>query len=316
VAADAERRPLSLAALDAAITETTGKPPRRDRLARDDRVFRWVIRRAEREGDCFRTTYAEAAKGAGYDVEALTCRAARQRAKQRRVSTIRRALDSLQAAGLIDFRGAKKENGQWRCLEIRVRSAARGTPPCGRSARSPRRRPGWRVSFSGKSGYSPAVEPAVLEDQKRVPARARAPKPGAAKPQARRTRGRGRYEPRGDDWPLEPFEVRHQEAVELCDAFEAAFDRPARFSFARHLAYLERIFARFDRYTGLSAGHTRGAGLAEAMAIIADIGEEARWNVGRAAKINSLAYFLPILDEASKGRRRWWKRSAKPPEGG
>lgn len=304
-------RPLSIAALDAAITEAIGKPPRRDRLARDDRVFRWIIRRATREGDHFRTTYAEAAKGAGYEVGHLTCRAARRQAKQRRVSTIRRALESLQAAGLIDFRGVKKENGQWRCLEVRVRDAARGTPPCGRSRRSPRRRPGCRVSFSSQNGYSPAVEPPVLEAKKRVPARAHAragTKPG--KPQARRTRGSTRYEPRGDDWPLDGFELRHQEAVELCDAFEAAFGRPARFSFARHREQLERILARFDRFTGFAGGG--GAGLEEATAIIRAVGEEARWNVKAAAKINSLAYFLPILDEASKDRRRWWKRHQAP----
>lgn len=309
-APSAPRPPLSLAALDAAITAAIGKPPRRDRLARDDRVYRWIIRRAEREGDHFRTTYAEAAKGAGYDVEALTCRAARKRAKQRRVSTIRRALESLHEAGLIDFRGVVKENGQWRCLEVRLREEGRGTPPCGRSRRGARRRPGGRVSFSSQSGYSPAVEPSVLTAERRVPARAHAQEGRNRQQQARRTRVTNRCEPRGDDWPLEPFEVSHQELVELCDVFEASFGRPARFSFARHGAVLSRILARFDRFTGF--GWQSGVGRREAAAIIAAVGEDARWNVKGAAKIGSLAYFLPILDEASKDRRRWWKRRHGP----
>jgi hypothetical protein len=106
---------------------------------------------------------------------------------------------------------------------------------------------------------------------------------------------------------LDGFEVRHQQLVEICDVFEAAFDRPARFSFARHAERLERILARFDRF---SLG--RDVGLSEATAIVKAVGEEARWNLKAAAKINSLAYFLPILDEASKDRRRWWKRHQAP----
>jgi hypothetical protein len=109
---------------------------------------------------------------------------------------------------------------------------------------------------------------------------------------------------------LEPFEVRHQEVVELCDVFEAAFGRPARFSFARHAEQLERVLARFDRFTGPCG--RRGAGVEEAAAIIRAVGEDARWNVAAAAKVGSMAYFLPILDEASKGRRRWWKANHKP----
>ena len=110
-------RPLSLAALDAAISETIGRPVRADRLARDDRVFRWVVRRVIVEGSLrFRTTYAEAAAGAGYPVPRLTCRANRREARQLRVSTVYRALCSLQAAGLVRFRGLKRANGQWRCL--------------------------------------------------------------------------------------------------------------------------------------------------------------------------------------------------------
>jgi hypothetical protein len=307
-------RPLSLAALDAAISETIGKSVRADRLARDDRVYRWIIRRAEREGDWFRTTYAEAAKGAGYDVDPLTCRAARKRAKQRRVSTIRRALASLQAAGVIDFRGVLKTNGQWRCLEIRIREGGRGTAPCGRSRRSPRRRPGCRVSFSPqfaqKSGYSPAVEPSVLTAEKRVPSPACARGGPNRQQQAPRTRVTNRSELRGDDWPLSAFELRQQQLVELCDVFEASFARPARFSFTGNGERLSRILARFDRFSG--RGWQSGAGRREAAAIIAAVGEDARWNVKAAEKIGSLAYFLPILDEASKDRRRWWKRHVAP----
>jgi hypothetical protein len=105
------------------------------------------------------------------------------------------------------------------------------------------------------------------------------------------------------------FEVSQQELVELCDVFEAAFDRPARFSFASHAERLTRILARFDRFTG-SAGTAR-AGFAEAAAIIRASAEQARWDP-RGDRVGSLAFFLPILDEASKDRRRHWRLHHAP----
>jgi hypothetical protein len=135
-------RPLSIAALDAAISATIEKPVRRDRLARDDRVYRWICRRAIAEGGfTFNTTYAEAAAGAGYEVPRLNTRANRRQARHLRVSTVYRALSSLAAAHLITFEGKKRENGQWRCLTITLLPAGRGAPPAGRSRRAPKRRP-------------------------------------------------------------------------------------------------------------------------------------------------------------------------------
>jgi len=351
-------KPLSLQALDAAISESIGGPVRRDRLERDDRVFRWIVRRAEREGDCFRTTYAEAAKGAGYDVDPLVDRAARKAAKRRRVSTIRRAFDSLAGAALIEVSGIQKENGQWRCLEIRVRRYARGTPPCGVSQRvrrvstarrvapagtrrsMPNARPArargqvpsraresvHRIFFSGRSGYSPAVGPTDQTATQRGPtrARARAPvrerAPGARS--ASRIRGsnlRRLLERRGDDWPVELFELRHPQLVELVDAFEAAFDRPARFSFEDYAEKTDRSLRRFDRFAGRGALN-EGTGVREITRVIEALGaEQLGSRDGRIANPNgtrteivSLAYFVPILDEMSKDRRRHWKRHQDP----
>jgi hypothetical protein len=304
-------KPLSLAALDAAISESIGKPVRADRLARDDRVFRWAVRRAISTGARqFNTTYAEAAAGAGYEVPRLTSRANRKEARQRRVSTIYRALCSLREAGLLRFESAQL-NGKDICLRIVLEPAAFGAPPCGRSPRAPRRHPGHRVSFSSRSGSPPAVPPPGETAKKRVPVRAHASQGSDAPAQARRTKVSSRYEPRRDDWPLDGLEIGHQEAVELCDTFEAAFNRPARFSLRRHGERLERILARFDRFSG-KAGWRAGAGVAAAKAIIEDLGNDARWGAGPGAKIGSLAYFLPILDEASKAQRRFHKRVVAP----
>lgn len=313
--------PLSLEALDAAISHAIGKPVRRDRLARDDRVYRWVIRRVAREGSTFRTTYAEAARGAGYDVAPLKTRAARRRAKERRVSTIRRALGSLQEAGLLEFRGCLKENGQWRCLEIRLDPSARGRAPHGRSGRRPQRRPGHRVSFLSQSGYSPAELPAGDKTQKRVPSRARAREGSNAPAKARRTRGSPRSQRRtlrlGEDWPLDSFELRDQALVELCDVFEASFGRPAHFSFRQHGERLRRVLARFDRFTGRAGASERsdgrpGPGLREAKTLVQELAREAKAGVPSAKRINSLAWFVPVLDQASKERRRWWKAHYGP----
>jgi hypothetical protein len=303
--------PLSLAALDAAISDAIGKPVRRDRLARDDRIYRWIIRRSEAEGSSiFNTTYAEAAKGAGYDVEPLTCRAARRRARERRVSTVARALRSLRAAGLIEFGGLQKDNGQWRCLTVRVLPGGRGTPQAGRSRRRPTRCNG-RISFLGQSGTSPAVPPSAVKAQKRVPGRAGAralcPAPrvagssSAREQQARRARG---LEPEHGDWPLTVFELRDQAIVELCDEFWRCFGRPARFSFATHGDRLRRILERMDRYAGRGGLGRRGAGLERAVLLLRAFAEEEGLGLRSAPRPASLAYFIPILDEISKDIRR------------
>lgn len=331
-------RPLSIAALDAAISATIEKPVRRDRLARDDRVYRWICRRAIAEGGfTFNTTYAEAAAGSGYEVPRLNTRANRREARHMRVSTVYRALSSLAAAHLITFEGKKRPNGQWRCLTITLLPAGRGAPPAGRSRRRPTRRPGGRVLFSRQSGTSPAV---VLPNQllsKRQPARGRArgpdllggrDGPGRAADLAEQTIAgklsretiraliRASIEQAGGarsytPWPNERFDLDHQELVEVAEAFEATFGRPARFSFERndrHGAELARIMRRIDRYSG--AGWKRGAGVAVLCSFFRGVAEQKPYNPF--PDVQSLAYFLPIFDEISKEIRRHWKRAWAP----
>lgn len=301
-------KPLSIAAIDAAIEATIGKPPRRDRLARDDGVYRWLVRRCMCEGSFrIRTTYAEAARGSGYDVPHLGPRAGRRRARQQRVSTIYRALCSLRAAGLIEFEGVKRKNGQWRCLGIRLLPAGVGRPPAGESCRRPRRnRATGRVSFSRRSGTSPAVVPGQTTSETSCGlTRARARAPGAAGSESERARkviSEALANP-GDRY--ERWRDADPELVELCELFEQAFGRPAKFSFRRHGSVLRRVLARIDRYWH---GGTPGAGVEEARILVQSVAEDLRWRLGSESTPHSLAYFLPILDEISKDRRRWWKQ--------
>lgn len=324
-------RPLSLAALDAAITETIGRPVRRDRLARDDRVYRWIVRRAIAEGSLrFRTTYAECAAGAGYEVPRLNCRPNRKRARQLRVSTVYRALSSLQAAGLVRFHGEKREDGRWRCLSVGLTPAAYGPcPPFGRSRRRPIRRPGRRISFLRRNGTSPPVETSKNGSEVRGRTRARAREPDEGAP-----RGRGSFlaaalaapqteessDPRRP-WPLERFDLGDTRVVLLVELFEAEFGREAKFSHKRHGPVLRRILDRLDRFSdgapeGWTEGRRRaryrpGVGYQEAAALVRRWGRLSR--VGRPdgapARVQSLAYFLPKLDQLSKRRRREWRRT-------
>jgi hypothetical protein len=314
-------RPLSIAALDAAISETIGKPVRADRLARDDRVYRWICRRAIAEGSLrFNTTYAEAASGAGYPVPRLNCRANRREAREHRVSTVYRALCSLQGAGLVRFHGVKRTNGQWRCLSVGLTPAGYGQARAfGRSRRGPRRRPGHRISFSHRSGTSPPV--ATAKNGPRVVsvgAHARAGPETAA-------RGKGGaflaavlapVEAQRDPsyrrpWPNERFDLLDTEAVELVELFEDAFGLPARFSYERHGPILRRILERFDRYSG-PAGAGRRAGFKHAAALIKRQGALFRAGNVNVRHIKSLPYFLPRFDQDSKRRRREWKRTYGP----
>jgi len=321
-------RPLSIAALDAAISETIGKPVRADRLARDDRVYRWVVRRAIAEGSLrFNTTYAEAAAGAGYEVPRLNCRANRRQAREQRVSTVYRALCSLQAAGLVRFHGLKRPNGQWRCLRVGLTPAAFGPcAPFGRSRRAPRRRPGNRISFSRRSGTSPEV--AIAKNPPRgVGVRARAregPAEATREDQGNDPPGPGGFlaaalapleansEPSGPrPWPNERWDLRDERAVILVEAFEEAFGIPARFSYKRHGSALARILDRLDRAHGERFGFTAdgrrrkpGAGLRRALELIRQRGALYRTGNLRLQKVQSLAYFLPVLDQESKTARR------------
>jgi hypothetical protein len=301
---------------------------RGDRLARDDRVYRWIVRRAIAEGNLrFNTTYAEAAAGAGYEVPRLDCRPNRRRAREQRVSTVYRALCSLRAAGLVRFHGVKRTNGQWRCLRVCLTPAAYGPcAPFGRSRRAPRRRPGHRISFLGRSGTSPAVDKSKNRSES-VDLRARAREgPGEA---PRESRGSDPPAPGGflaaalaplevnpepsgpRPWPNEIWDIRDQRAVILIEAFEEAFGQPARFSHKRHGLLLARALDRLERAAGDYFGFTadgrrnkRGAGLSAALELIRRRGALYRTGNQRLQKVRSLAYFLPALDQQSKRARR------------
>jgi hypothetical protein len=316
-------RPLSLAAIDAAISETIGKPVRADRLARDDGVYRWIVRRAIVEGSLrFNCTYAEAAAGAGYAVPRLNCRPNRRQARQQRVSTVYRALCSLQAAGLVRFHGVKRPDGRWRCLSVGLTPAAFGAdPPFGRSRRAPRRCPGRKVRILRKNGTSPPV--ATAKKRPRgvgVPAHAREGPPTAA------ARERGGFlaaalaptERLADPtlprpWPNERFDLPDPELVEVVELFEEAFGLEAKFSFERHGPSLRRILDRFDRFEGPTApggGDQRGrrAGIRRARELLVRKGALYRVGNRHLAKVKSLAYFLPRLDQESKKSRREWRK--------
>lgn len=320
-------RPLSLAALDAAISETIGRPVRADRLARDDRVYRWIVRRAIVEGSLrFNCTYAEAAAGAGYAVPRLNCRANRLQAREQRVSTLYRALCSLQAAGLVRFHGVKRPDGRWRCLSIALTPAGYGAlAPFGRSRRGPRRCAGGRISFSRRNGTSPPVVTTKNGlDCEGVRAYAReGPPEGAGE-------GGGGFlsaalspteldseAPGARPWPHEHFDLSDERAVLLVEAFERHFGIPARFRYDRHGKELRRALDRFDRYTGEAgdrfgydaAGRRRkaGAGFKAALALIRQRGALYRTGNLRLQKVRSLAYFLPVLDQQSKKVRRTWR---------
>lgn len=321
-------RPLSLAAIDAAISETIGKPVRADRLARDDGVYRWIVRRAIAEGSLrFNTTYAEAAAGAGYAVPRLNCRPNRRRARQQRVSTVYRALCSLQAAGLVRFHGVKRPNGQWRCLSVGLTPAAFGAgAPFGRSRRAPRRGPDRRIRFLRRSGTSPEVAIAKNRSEERRTTRAREKPPDEQRSEesnaflaAALAGDEADPDPSGaGPWPEDFFDLRSdQRIVELVDLFESEFGIPAKFSHRDYAEQLRLILDRFDRFTGAvgdRGGWTAdgrrwraGAGLREAKALIRRWAKMRSLGNRRAVKVRSLAYFLPKLDQMSKKRRRTWR---------
>ena len=319
-------RPLSLAALDAAISETIGKPVRADRLARDDRVYRWIVRRAIAEGSTrFKCTYAEAAAGAGYDVPRLNSRPNRRRAREQRVSTVYRALSSLQAAGIVRFRGVKHECGQWRCLSIGLTPAAYGPcAPFGRSRRQPRRCPHRRISFSRRSGTSPPVATAKTPPESAdVRARAREGPPAASEEEesifltALLAPTEAQLEQPSDrPWPWDHayFTLKHERLSYLVHSFERHFGIPAQFSYRRHGPELERILERIDRFSVpggdrfgyLADGRRRrpGAGLRMALELIRHHGRMYRLGNRRSQKVGSLAYFIPKLEQMSKQVRR------------
>ena len=296
---------------------------RADRLSRDDVVYRWICRRAIAEGSLrFNTTYAEAAAGAGYAVPRLNCRPNRRRARQQRVSTVYRALCSLQAAGLVRFHGVKRANGQWRCLSVGLTPAGFGPcPPFGRSRRAPTRGPDRRIRFSRRSGTSPEV---AIAKNRHASVDVRACAREGPRKAARESQGDDPPTPGGFlaaalapaeapsdpsapvPWPNELWDLREQQLVELVELFEQSFGIPARFSYQRHGTALRRILERFDRYAKREP-YGSPAGFAAAAKLIRQRGALYRTGNRRLQKVRSLAYFLPLLDQMSKKERRTWR---------
>ena len=247
----------------------------------------------------------------------LNCRDNRRRARQQRVSTVYRALSSLEAAGLVRFRGVKRENGQWRCLSIGLTPAGYGAAGAfGRSRRGPVRCPGNRISFSGRSGTSPPVATAKNRSESvGVRAHAREGPPegagggggaflavalAAAKPE---TAAPGRR-----PWPNERFDLLDAEVVDLVELFEQEFGwLDARFSYQKHGPILRRILDRFDRYADPVDGFGTRVGYRRAAKLFRQRGALYRTGNRKLAKVKSMAYFLPILDQQSKKARREWK---------
>ena len=295
-------RPLSLAALDAAISETIGAPVRADRLARDDRVYRAICRWAIKEGSLrFNCTHAQLAKSAGYAVPPLTSRAARKEARRRRQSTIFRALSSLERAGLLRFHPTKQGNGKTRCLSVGFTPAGYGSAaPFGRSQRRPTRRPGSRISFSFRSG-SPAKLVNTKNGQK---ARAcpREPKHEASSGPVLPAELAGlqtERPPPALTWSTDRFDP---ELVQLVELYEEEFEKAARFSYRRHGPFLRRVLDRFDRFAG------PGEGMRLAELEIVRWGRFYRGSNVKARKVKSLAYLTYKLDRRSKKARRKWRQ--------
>jgi hypothetical protein len=112
---DRRIRPIALEGVHEALQRTTNRTIRRDRLERDDRAYRWCIRKAFAEGNPFRSSIAQAARGMGYETSGDS-----EEDFVRWNSTVHRALNSLEVAGLITWGGVKRENGAWSCIEVKV----------------------------------------------------------------------------------------------------------------------------------------------------------------------------------------------------
>src|SRR4051812_16720661 len=91
--------------------------------------------------------------------------------------------------------------------------------------------------------------------------------------------------------------------AELLRAFAEHFGDSRRFSHRHWGKRLDRVLDRLDRYAHFGAGR-EGAGLDYASALIEAAAEECRWRRG-ASRPQSLAYFIPLLEEVSKRWRRY-----------
>jgi hypothetical protein len=124
-AIDRRIKPRSLGGVYEALLGITPGQLYRNRVNSRDRMYRCLWRRAYVEARKngwrdptaapFRTTIAKVAAAAGYEVTGNPTED-----KLRWQTPVRRCLNDLQAAGLIEWRGLRRANGQWQCIEVRV----------------------------------------------------------------------------------------------------------------------------------------------------------------------------------------------------
>ena len=325
---DERIRPLTLAAVTEALQALSHRAVRRDRLERDDRAYRWIVRKSKVEGRTFRSTYAQAAAGMGYETTGD-----RKEDLNRFGNNVYRALNSLEDAGLISWRGVKRANGQWWCIEITVLDNPRlrtiimaKNPPGGRRrghnvpARRPltaaaRRRP-WRAASSAARIFFRSFEMSYplrgvhsRSGSELLGGGSRSRDPGMELSPSSKTDARQRpgEQPAGEAAVESAISA---ERAALLARFEAHFGEP-RFSHRRWGERLDRALARLDRYADFGAGRD-GAGLEIALELVDGI---ARWRRG-APRPASLAYFIPLLEEISKDwRRKSASRTASAPRG-
>lgn len=165
-----------------------------------------------------------------------------------------------------------------------------------------------RRNAPSREGFSPlgGVKPLVCSSREREEGGCSAapPRPGSPEGAGRRSEpeqpqlGKGGGASRGVPW----LERVPPARAELLRVFETHFGDASRFSHRRWGERLDRVLARLDRYADFGAGRN-GAGLEYAARLVEAAAEECRWDRG-AQRPNSLAYFIPLLEEVSKQWRR------------
>jgi hypothetical protein len=296
--------PVDAITVEEALAAQLGKLPRRDRLERDDGAYRWCVRRALAEGSPFRTTHREAAVGCGYDAQLGE--------RGRMHTSVKRALNALQELGLIRWGGVKRPDGRWHCLEIEVLEPPEHYREL-RRAITHRKATHRRRSHARNGGHKPVrrrLRRCQVDRRYRPPAATRriffageVTYPLRGSPPKGGSPGGGPMRAREGPSPPGAGEDRSQRD-QLIETFEHTLSRPARFSHRRWGAALDRALRRLDRYADFGRGQ-HGAGLALAADLLEAQADEER--VGE-PRWGSLAYLVPILDEASKA----WRRAHKP----
>lgn len=307
-------RILSLTELDGRLADELGKPPRRDRLERADRGYRWVVRKMMVEGPTFDTSYAQIAAGLGYSVSGD-----RKRDFRRFHSRVERTLGDLALLGLIRWGGVKRPNGAWRCLRITVLdpdddkdgersiTAAKCQPGRRRrGTRHPRRVPVRQAARNAGEVHRPYRAPAQA---RRIFFGPEVGSPLEGSPTGNRERGLRAREGPGSE--LSPWIRQVRERV--AERFRSLFGEP-RLS-ATWAVRLARALRRLDRYADFGAGRS-GAGAELLEQLLEARHEELAYGgfteLGEPlARPRSLAYFAPEADEISKDWRRHVRRRQK-----